>query len=67
MDIFLYHLHGDTLFTAFLCSPTCRPGYHYTSINTKSTLTTAEPHTSHKILLSRNVSPTWGQRYNFAS
>ena len=44
MNIFIYHLHGDTLFTAFLQHPS--EGYHYTSINIKSTLTIAKPNTT---------------------
>lgn len=43
MNIFIYHLHGDTLFTAFFLSPTSKQGYDYTSINTKFTLTIAKP------------------------
>lgn len=42
MNIFIYHLHGDTLFTAFFLSLTSRLGDDYTSIKTKSTLTIAK-------------------------
>lgn len=43
MNIFIYHLHGDTLFTAFFLYPTSKLGYDYTSINIKSTFTIAKP------------------------
>lgn len=69
MNIFIYHLHGDTLFTA---SP-----FH--NIQARDIiilqliqslllpLQNQTPHSPHKILLSRNVSLTWGQRYDFAT
>ena len=42
MNIFINHLHGDTLFTAFSFSAPSKHGYHYTCINTKTTFTIAK-------------------------
>lgn len=68
MNIFIYHLHGDTLFTAFSFPQQARDIIILQLIQSLlSPLQNQTPHSPHKILLSRNVSLTWGQRYDFAS
>ena len=68
MNIFIYHLHGDTLFTSLFPNIRARDIIILQLIQSLLLpLQNQALHSPHRISLSRNVSPTRGQRYNFAS